>query len=459
MRNWSKMLATLALGTAAAGCMMPYGGGPTNPAQLGARFRDTRPAETRLAWSGEKPAEEMMAQWRNPDGRSGMPRFDEAVATSEAIGDSAPDIEFQLLGAPVWAWTNDAGDMVIMEQIGDAEWRYFFGAEDNTPYFVMNSAIGGFAFDENGRALARFGTDGSVAAVEPFNTERERAEAMAVRGQSLRLMALSDDPQPSDYAQNVEPYRQPSLLSGGSWLGLYLASGNDWYPDYGRYRRHPDSRDRHRRWRNERERRRGRHGQPPHGEETGQPHPGGEHPDRPRRPGGPGRRGDGFGPPGMTVPPMGRQPEPPTNDRPTRLPRPEPEGTIGTPPPDGPGARRVEQRRPRPQRTVPEALEGDDGVHSNDGNGPGMSAPRPRPVIRQQPVPMTRHVPPAPNAAPPAAAPRYTPPPAPQAAPQAAPSPSYSPPAPRVSAPPPPAPAPRPAPPPQRHEGGQVRDD
>lgn len=177
-------------------------------------------------------------------------RFDDAVAVSEAIGDSPPDYAFRLLGSEAWAWVDPSGEMLIVEGNGPETIQYFFGARDDYPQFIRTGTYG-HAF-ASGRLIGTFYSNGAPVADRVFNTTAESAEQWLIRGRAL-FHAAEDRRWDRDTARRWTAV-QPVY---GGWVTSWVAPPV-WAGDYGRYRERPESRERRERRRLTREQRRER---------------------------------------------------------------------------------------------------------------------------------------------------------------------------------------------------------
>lgn len=212
--------------------------------------RDTLPVERPRLATGAKPAFDVGNGFPRAEPVLAFARFDDAVAVSEAIGDSPPDFAFRLIGTDAWAWTDPSGEMLIVEGEGRATVQYFFGARDDRPQFIRTGTYG-HAFAD-GRLIGSFHGNGAPVAERVFNNIAGEAEQLMVRGRSL-YHAAEDRRWDRDTARRWTTI-QPNY---GGWLSTWVAPPL-WSGDYGRYRQRPESRERHERRRLTRDQRRER---------------------------------------------------------------------------------------------------------------------------------------------------------------------------------------------------------
>ena len=433
--NWQKVarLGTMSGALALSACMMPYDGGPYEPAPPPA-YSDVE----------------------SPDLYAFIDRAD---SLWEAIGDAPPDFAFAFEGAEPWAWELADGQRVVVEETADGIQSYYFSPGDAGPFLAVRP---GMSFGFEGETVAVvYGPDGGAMPRETGAAHLGEGADLFARGRQLLRAMLQK--------QWREVDSQAWIDTGPIIWGSVSAWDYGWqrHPGWGHHRdrvrdagwrhrltaerlRRKERAEQFRRWREG-----GFQGPPPgrwhrpgagHGPGIGRPDtPGRPGVDRPRQPGQNGR------PPGIR-PGRPRQPDAgQPGSRPWRggwrpgRPNPPAAGAPDTPaanPTPVPGA--GPPRRPWGGRLRPERGDGERGGLGRPQSAPvaegaeGVRTPRPdgprrwfRPrtdAAPGTPPPVTRPAPGRPRpegvwtrperSAPPATAPRTSaPPPAPRASP------------------------------------------
>lgn len=305
--------------------------------------------------------------------------LDDAEALMTRIDAGAAPVAFGNGTDPLYAWSFPDGALVVAEELGPDDSRFYFYRADMTAPFLVRDRLYQFGFAD-GRLAALLGQDGAVQRTPLNEWQARTAVDLYARGRQLWFAAqLPPPPPPVERAVNV-------------WhVSLDLGGHDDRRHD--RRRSHADRHDRGPRGRTQET----AGGQRPHGPPSRGPA---------AAPGNSGGTVVGIAPVERPRRERGRPAVPPV----VAVAPPLPTAPIATAPPeampaDVPPAEPTRRERGRP--TVEPVTV---AVAPPLAAAPVAAAPAPEPVqAAPPPAPAPEPVPPAPEPAPPAAAPEPAP--------------------------------------------------